>query len=304
MIKKVISIIVSLVVISSTLFVFPLSVGAASYKENIINEIINQDLITDYYHNYYFADLNLDGKKEFVVATDAELSQCAVYYMKGSKLLRADGMFAGPRNKLYYDTAKQKYIWNASEIRLFRSGIYSYEVGSINNTFNIKTGKITKNMYTSWQSVLVDERTAERKTTYYKGDFTGKNKKISKSKYNSINKNVKKNFVDAKAKIKIIEIYSLSRYSTSKLKSLLSSSYNAFSYKKMPKLNYKTVTIKKGKTLQLAIKNKKGKATFKSSNRKVATVNSKGKIKAKSKGKATITVNINGIKIKCTVTVK
>ena len=78
MIKKFLSIIVTLVVISSTLFVFPLSVGAASYKENIINEIINQDLITDYYHNYYFADLNLDGKKEFVVATDAELSQCAV----------------------------------------------------------------------------------------------------------------------------------------------------------------------------------------------------------------------------------
>jgi uncharacterized protein YjdB len=47
-----------------------------------------------------------------------------------------------------------------------------------------------------------------------------------------------------------------------------------------------------------------GKAKFTSSNKKIATVNSKGKITAKKKGTAYITVKTNGIKLKCKITVK
>lgn len=279
------------------------SADGLSYKEKIINEIINMDLIKDYYHYYYFADLNLDGKKEFIVANDVELSQCTVYYMKGSKLLEAEGIFAGPRNKLYYDTDKQKYVWNAEEIKLFRSGIYSYESGNINNTFNIKQGKVIYNMYSSWESVLVDERTAKRETTYYKGNISEKCKKLSKSQYNKINKNAKKNFVDAKAKTKMIEIYNVYDYSASELKSMLSTSYDTFSYKKMPKLSHKTVSIGKGNTTKLTVKNQKGKATFTSNNKKVATVTDNGVIKGKQRGTAKIIVRNNGITIKCKVSV-
>lgn len=46
------------------------------------------------------------------------------------------------------------------------------------------------------------------------------------------------------------------------------------------------------------------KITFKSSNKKVATVSSKGKIVAKRKGKATITAKVNGKKVSLVVTVK
>lgn len=73
---------------------------------------------------------------------------------------------------------------------------------------------------------------------------------------------------------------------------------------KNPKLNKTSVTIKKGKTFKLKITGKVGKATFKSSDKKIATVNSKGKITGKKKGSATINIKTNGITLKCKVKVK
>lgn len=74
---------------------------------------------------------------------------------------------------------------------------------------------------------------------------------------------------------------------------------------KNPKLNKTKKTLKKGKSFKLKIKGKVGLAKFKSSNKKVASVNSSGKIKAKRKGKATITVTTNGkVKLKCKIKVK
>ena len=76
------------------------------------------------------------------------------------------------------------------------------------------------------------------------------------------------------------------------------------------KLNKTSVTLNKGKTQTLKAtvspsdaENKK--VTWKSSNKKVATVDSKGKITAKGKGTATITASTsNGKKATCKVTVK
>ncbi|MGN1130020.1 MAG: Ig-like domain-containing protein, partial [Ruminococcus sp.] len=74
---------------------------------------------------------------------------------------------------------------------------------------------------------------------------------------------------------------------------------------KKPTLNITKKTISKGKTVSLTIKGKVGKATFTSSNKKVATVNGKGKVVAKDKGKATITALTNGkVKLNCKITVK
>ena len=73
---------------------------------------------------------------------------------------------------------------------------------------------------------------------------------------------------------------------------------------KNPYLNKKSVTLVKGKTLQLKITGKVGKATFKSSNKRIATVSSGGKIKARKKGTCTITVKTNGRTLKCKVKVK
>ncbi len=73
------------------------------------------------------------------------------------------------------------------------------------------------------------------------------------------------------------------------------------------KLSATKQTMYVGGSFTLKVKNPKGKkATYKTSDKKVATVNKKGKVTAKSVGKATISVTVKGIKkaAECTVTVK
>ena len=62
-------------------------------------------------------------------------------------------------------------------------------------------------------------------------------------------------------------------------------------------------TLKVGKTYTLKIKGTKKKVKWTSSNKKVATVNSKGKVTAKKKGTATITAKVGNKKYKCKITV-
>ena len=71
------------------------------------------------------------------------------------------------------------------------------------------------------------------------------------------------------------------------------------------KLAKSSAKLKKGKKVTIKVKAAPvSKVTFKSSNKKVATVSSKGVVKAKKKGTATITVKCNGITKKFKVTVK
>lgn len=65
-----------------------------------------------------------------------------------------------------------------------------------------------------------------------------------------------------------------------------------------------TLYVKGSTTIRATVKNGKGKTTYKSSNTKIARVNSVGKITAVKAGKAKITVTNNGAKKIYTVTVK
>lgn len=70
------------------------------------------------------------------------------------------------------------------------------------------------------------------------------------------------------------------------------------------KINKKAAVLKKGKTLQLKVSGTKKKVVWKSSNKKVAVVNSKGKVTARGKGSCTITAKVQGKTLKCKITVK
>lgn len=67
------------------------------------------------------------------------------------------------------------------------------------------------------------------------------------------------------------------------------------------KLNQKTLYLTPKKSYKLKIKGTKKKVTWKSSNKKVATVSKSGKVTAKKIGKATIVAKVKGKKYKCTV---
>lgn len=69
-----------------------------------------------------------------------------------------------------------------------------------------------------------------------------------------------------------------------------------------PIIKYKSKIYIKNSTT-ISIRGKVGKSIFKSSNKKVATVNSKGKITGKKKGTCTIIIRTNGVTLKRRITV-
>ena len=70
------------------------------------------------------------------------------------------------------------------------------------------------------------------------------------------------------------------------------------------KINKTKASIYVGKTVQLKVTGTKKKVTWKSSNKKVATVTSKGKVKGVKKGTTKITATVSKKKYVCKVTVK
>ncbi len=71
-----------------------------------------------------------------------------------------------------------------------------------------------------------------------------------------------------------------------------------------PSISKKTASINAGSKLTLKVKNTKQKVSWKSSNRRIATVTSKGVVKGVKNGTATITAKIGNKKLTCRVTVK
>lgn len=70
------------------------------------------------------------------------------------------------------------------------------------------------------------------------------------------------------------------------------------------KLNRTNITINVNQSYQLKVNGTNKKATWKSSNRKVAVVSRNGKITGKKSGKAVITAKVNKKNYKCRITVK
>lgn len=70
------------------------------------------------------------------------------------------------------------------------------------------------------------------------------------------------------------------------------------------KLNKTNLTLIKGNSFQLKLKNSKAKIKWTSSNKKIATVNKNGKVIAKKAGEATISAIVDNTTYTCTVNVK
>lgn len=73
---------------------------------------------------------------------------------------------------------------------------------------------------------------------------------------------------------------------------------------KQVKLNKAKATLCKGEILQLKVQNSKNNISWKTSNKKVATVSQAGKVKGQKKGTAVITATVGKKNLKCKITVK
>ncbi len=74
--------------------------------------------------------------------------------------------------------------------------------------------------------------------------------------------------------------------------------------KAKPVLNKKKVTLSVGGKVVLKLKNWKGRVSWSSSKKSVATVSGKGAVRGKKKGKARITAKAGGKKYVCQITVE
>ena len=68
-----------------------------------------------------------------------------------------------------------------------------------------------------------------------------------------------------------------------------------------PYLNYIGLTMSGGCCMKLKVNNTAKKVKWKSSNKKIATVNKNGKVTGKKKGKCTVTATVGKVKLKCKV---
>ena len=164
----------------------------------------------------------------------------------------------------------------------------------------VEKAKATISVAAKKITIATGKSVAAPKVTFAKGD-----KIVSwKSSRKSVATVSKKGKITAKKAGKTTITVTLKSKKTAKITVTVKDKIPATSIK----ADVKTLSLKKGKSYQLktTVKplNTTDKVTFKSSNKKVATVSAKGKIKAKKKGKATITITAGKKKVTCKVTVK
>ncbi len=243
MTKRIISVLLCILMMLSAFVVFPVvSTSAASYKDNIINMIVEYD---EYWYDksyfsekgYYgygtaeFMDVDFDGNLEFIItwpATDYRIVYHEImhykdgdlHYMPGNENEDYGGYF-GNELKAYYGTNTGRFMFRGQSLYYEDSNAW------IQQNFT---------MFTEDDYVKVNNFSGklylDGKTTYFgasKGfcDLSGA-KAVSSKKYKSINNKYKANRLDAKMQTKKINLNKWYSYSDKKKKSLLSESYDAF----------------------------------------------------------------------------
>lgn len=243
-IVRVLSILLSVILIAGVMFSLPVTVSAATYRDNLINAILNnQSVWKPEYYNYWngalvFEDLNFDGYPEFIVrdygGTMHNISN-RVFYYSGGKLVEAT---AGMSSKatvgypgiisLYYNktTGAMKYlgVWGA------RNGITDTAIGNYAFSFN---GRKVAVKYYSGTVVSRNMQGKLQSEIFYNGaknysDFSGASR-ISKATYNKINNSYKNGFKEVTVKTEVINSSDWRNYGFSSKRSALEHSYDAYS---------------------------------------------------------------------------
>lgn len=257
-----------------------------------------------------FSGLKSTGKYNMKITYAKDFKQTPYGYTlvlsKDWKMYAYPILHTGTKMEVYYtpDKGKTEYAFDAttlikSEKLAVSDQVKNDVINYINNNFvnlpvqspSIKLDKTNVNLYTTVPS---------KKCVQLKATVKGKSKKVTwKSSNPSIAVVNQKGKVTAK-KTGIVTITAKANGKSTTCKITV--------IKPTIKLNKSKATMytSETKTLQLkaSIKGPSKKVIWSSSNKSVATVNSKGKVTAKKPGTVTITAKANGVLTKCIITVK
>lgn len=331
-IKKLTSVFLAAIMALGVLTVAPFTAGAASYKDEFINALMNNQnswntplfgngkSITD---AVYFMDINFDGNLELITKYfPGSGGACVeIYGYKNNKIMHYNiDKNANLINifNCYYDTVDKKYRIFGTDTTKFCSNNSTAHKDKSNYELVVIGNTIYKDFYTC-SCPISGYYNLYRKASpvdgYIEGEYnyniTGPNK--GSNSYNSRNSERLKNCKKVDVKTVYVGSSDWKNYSYSQKKKALEDSYNAFSYTKYGatsvKLNRSTLTLgvgeKYGLIKTVSPSNTNQSCKWYSSNSSIASVDSSGKVTAKKSGWANITVKTsNGKTATCKVTVK
>ena len=330
--KKLTSVFMAVIMVLGALTVAPFTASAASYKDEFINALMNNQSSwnTPLFGNgksmtdaIYFMDINFDGNLELISKyfPGSGGAYVEIYGYKNNQIIHYNiDKNANLVNifNCYYDTVDKKYRIFGTDTTKFcfnnstsHKDKSNYELVVIGNT-------IYKDFYTC-SCPINGYYNLYRKGSPVDGYIEGAyNYNIvgpykDSTSYNSRNSERLNNCKKVDVKTVYVGSSDWVNYSYSQKKKALEDSYNAFSYTKYGatsvKLNRSTLTLGVGekygliKTVSPSSANQS--CTWSSSNSSIASVDSNGKVTAKKSGWANITVKTsNGKTATCKVTVK
>lgn len=256
--KKIMSVILSFVILLGVSFSVPTSVSATSYKENIINAIIdNEDVWSKNWFGsgYYgcgtikFIDLNFDGNLEFVVTHPCgslrNVSNMVYYYENGTLCYANGGEenyiiqgyagaygYSGLNLKGYYVNEEQGIIL------LGTSMLYSTMADGFTGNYilEFKNNELLIDYYSAEYSDSERFTLAPPKITYYDNaeviGRVGSANIITENEYKMINDSMIENCIDINMSYSSIKSTDWEYYSESTKRRILEQAYDSFTYDK------------------------------------------------------------------------
>ena len=263
--KKIIAAVLTLCILLSAFAVSSLSASAAvsqlsasaagskslteneEYRTNFINALLNRTSLwkkDDSYTSYYFMDLDLDGKNEFVVwnyGGTSRLHYTHIFaYVGGNivELTESTQNYSNIDPTEFINTETFRYYFNKTEHRLMilgtfvtANGVGNYTNDNYDITFDVSKKTYTSGFNMAFYSGLksTSEYSSQKTTmTYYEEQNNGTKKTVSEKKYNEINDNKLDGCVDLNMTKQSINAYSFSKMTASKKRTALEESYDAF----------------------------------------------------------------------------
>ena len=254
--KKIIAAILTLCILLSAFAVSSLTASAAEteslteneeYRRDFINALLNRTSLwkkDDSYTSYYFMDLDLDGKNEFVVwnyGGTSRLHYTHIFaYVNGSivELTKSTQNYSKIDPKECINTETFKYYYNKQERRLMILGTFviANGVGNyINKNYDI-TFDINKKAYPDtikieyYTGLEATTKVGSQNTTmrYYRELGNGKTETLDKTGYDNWNYIKTMYSVDLHMEKQSINAYSYSKMTSTKKRAALEESYDAF----------------------------------------------------------------------------